>query len=338
VHVEPLDGETDLARVLERAFENAGRDLLRIDVVEHDAGVVAAQFQRNAFQRGRRIRHHLLTGCGRSSERDLADVGMFRHLVAEIVGVGNDVQDALGQDVLDQLGKFQRRQRGGRCRLYHQRIAGQKRRRQFEAEDQQRIVPGDDGPDDAERAPMRLDAAITAVLYHTHRQVERTEIAEEAGHAHDLAGGIRQRLALLAGQKARQFIGVGFDGVGHFGDELAAFRHRVRRPGGKSRLCRGDGGVELALGSARALRKHFFGRRIEDRHGLVSGYHVPVDEKLEITHGFALSLCTDLFPRSRYVQLYITTADGRPPGPMAVRITLIPAGRRRRDNDIFFRI
>jgi hypothetical protein len=52
--------------------------------------------------------------------------------------------------------------------------------------------------------------------------------------------------------------------------------------------------------------------------GAVTHQHVlPVDEKLEITHGFALSLCTDLFPKSRYVLLYITNADGGPPDPAA---------------------
>jgi len=52
--------------------------------------------------------------------------------------------------------------------------------------------------DHAERAAIGLDLAVARILDHAHRQIERAEIAEEADHAHDLAGGIRQRLALLA--------------------------------------------------------------------------------------------------------------------------------------------
>src|SRR5277367_6149732 len=60
VDIEALDREADLAAVLERPFEHAGRDLLRIDVVEDDAGIVAAEFERDALQRLGRARHHLL--------------------------------------------------------------------------------------------------------------------------------------------------------------------------------------------------------------------------------------------------------------------------------------
>jgi hypothetical protein len=67
---------------------------------------------------------------------------------------------------------------------------------------------------------MRLDAAVAAVLDHPHRQVERTEITEEGGHAHDFAGGVGKRLALFAGQQPCQFAHIGFDGLGHFRHEL----------------------------------------------------------------------------------------------------------------------
>jgi len=160
--------------------------------------------------------------------------------------------------------------------------------RQLEAEDQKRIVPGNDGADHAERTAVGLDLAIAGILNDAHRQLERAEIAEEAGHTHDLAGGVRQRLALLAGQQARQFAGVGFDGLGHLDDERAALLDRGGRPGRKGGLGRGDGLVELVLRGARALRHHLFGGGIEDRHGQVAGYHFAVDEKIVVAHWLAL--------------------------------------------------
>ena len=241
---------------------------------------------------------------------------MLGHRVAEIVGVGNDVQHALGEDVLDQFGEFQRRQRRGRRGFHHQRVAGEQGRRQFEAEDQQRIVPGNDGADDAERTAMGFDAAVAAVLDHFHRQVERGEIAEEGGHAHDFAGGVGERFALFAGQDARQFVGIGFDGIGHLGHELAALRDRGRRPGRKSRLGRGNRGIELGFRSARALHQHFFGRGIEDGHLEIAGHHFPVDEKIEFTHRLALPLNGPRF-RSRYIHPYITYSAARLPGRAA---------------------
>jgi hypothetical protein len=141
---------------------------------------------------------------------------------------------------------------------------------------------------------MRFDAAVAGVFDDLHRQVERGEVAEEGCHAHDFAGGVGKRLALFAGQEARQFIGVGFDDIRHLADQPAAFLDRGRGPGRKGRLGRGNGGIELVLGGARALRQHFLGRGIEDRHGLVAGNHLAVNEKVEFAH-LVFSPCgTDL--------------------------------------------
>jgi len=93
---------------------------------------------------------------------------------------------------------------------------------------------------------------------------------------------------LLAGQEASQFADIGFDGLGHLGYKLAAVLDRGRRPRRKSGLGRGDGRIELAFRSTRALRQHFLGRGIEDGHRLVAGNHLPVDQKVEIVHWLAL--------------------------------------------------
>jgi hypothetical protein len=146
-----------------RPFEHAGRDLLRIDVVEHDTGIVAAEFERDALQRLGRARHHLFARRRRAREGNLADIGVMRHRVAEIVGVGDDVEHARRQNVGNQFGEFQRRERRRRRRLDDQRIARDQRRRQLEAEDQQRIVPGNDGADHAERTPKCFRSPLSSI-------------------------------------------------------------------------------------------------------------------------------------------------------------------------------
>ncbi len=137
---------------------------------------------------------------------------------------------------------------------------------------------------------MRLDAAVVGIFDHLHRQIQRGEVAEEAGHAHDFKSRVRQRLALFGGEQAGEIAGIGLDHVGHFQHQLAPVLDRHRRPSRESRLRRGDGLVELRLGGARALRQHLFGGRIEHGHGLVAVDHLAVDEKSVIAHLDRLSL------------------------------------------------
>jgi hypothetical protein len=206
------------------------------------------------------------------------------HVVAKVVGVGDDVEDARREHVFDKLGKTQCRQRGRGGRLHHERVAGKQGRRQLEAEDQKRVVPGDDRPDDAERTAIGFDAAFAGILDHPHRQLERAEIAEEGRHAQDFAGGVIQRLALFTGQDASQLARVGFDDIGHLADETASLLDRGRSPGRVGGLGGGDCLVELLLGGAWTLRQHLLGCRVENRHDQIAGNHSSVDQKAIVSH------------------------------------------------------
>src|SRR6185436_6331718 len=164
-----------------------------------------------------------------------------------------------------------------------------------------------------------LDLAVAGVLDHAHRQFEGAQIAEEAGHAHHFAGGVRERLALLAGQDTREFVGVGFDRIRHPGHELAALLDRRGGPGRVGGLGGGNGLVELVLGRAWALRQDLFGGGIEDRHGLVAGYHFAVDEKIVVAHWlslpvngpFAASLCFIVYHVCGGLATLMSMAAGR---------------------------
>jgi hypothetical protein len=125
----------------------------------------------------------------------------------------------------------------------------------------------------------RCASTVAAFLDHPHRQLERAEIAEEGGHAQHLAGGVRQWLALFAGEQARQLARIGFDHVSDLDHKFAALLDRGRGPGRVGGLRGGDRLVELVLRGARAFRQHFLGRGIEDRHGKVAG-HLPSIRRL----------------------------------------------------------
>ena len=91
-------------------------------------------------------------------------------------------------------------------------------------------------------------------------------------------------------------------------DERAALLDRGGRPGRKGGLGGGDGLVELVLGGARALRQHFFGGGIEDRHGQVAGYHFAVDEKIVVAHWLSLPV-NGPFAASLYFIVYHVCGD-----------------------------
>src|SRR5712691_11340169 len=62
------------------------------------------------------------------------------------------------------------------------------------------------------------------------------------------------------------------------------FLDRRRRPCRIGGLGRRDGGIELVLGGARALRQHILGGRIEHRHGEIAGDHLAVYQKVVVAH------------------------------------------------------
>jgi hypothetical protein len=107
MHVKPLDGQTHLPAVLESA------------------------------QRLRRARHDLAPGGRRTCEGDFAHVGMMGQGIAEIVGIGDEVDNAVRQKAGDQFSELKAGDRRGRCRLHDQCIPGKQRGGQLEGQDQQ---------------------------------------------------------------------------------------------------------------------------------------------------------------------------------------------------------
>jgi hypothetical protein len=70
VRVDTLDGHAHLAAVDEGGKEQLRGDHLRIDNLEHDGRVVAAELERDALERRCRARHDTLATRDRARERD----------------------------------------------------------------------------------------------------------------------------------------------------------------------------------------------------------------------------------------------------------------------------
>ena len=174
-HDEPRRDRAALAAVRGRRERAHHRRLLRVGVVQHDGRRLAAELEEDPLQRRARRGHDRAADRGGAGEGDDVDVGVRRHLDADlVVGRGQNVDDA-GREVGvlgDQLAQRERRPRRVRRALEHDRAAGGERRAELRERQLDRVVVGDDGADDAGR--FLLDPAVAD-------HAERLAIAEILG-------------------------------------------------------------------------------------------------------------------------------------------------------------
>ena len=163
VRVDALDGHAHLAAVHEACEEQLRRDDLRVDVVEHDGRIVAAQLERHALQRARRAGHHLLARRDGAGERDLVDARMLGHPLAQRIAAGEDVDHAARKHVPQQLTDLQRAERRVRGGLQDNRVAGVERRHERPGREIDGRVPRRDDARDAQRDITQLDALLRIV-------------------------------------------------------------------------------------------------------------------------------------------------------------------------------
>jgi ParB family chromosome partitioning protein len=254
---------------------------LEVGVVEDDVGRLAAELERDALQVAGRRPHDLVTDFGRAGERDLVDVGMRGDRRACGLAESGDDVDHAGRDAgfLEQLAEAQRRERRLLGRLEDDGIAAGQGGAELPGGHQQREVPGDDLPDDADRLAQR-------VVQHAHaRRRDRDGLAFDLGRPTGVVAEVvddernvgdardADRLAIVERLELRELLGVGLDQVGQLPDRAAALGrgHAAPRTALEGAPRRAHGAIDVFLLTGCHLGKRLFGGGIVGGERLAGG-------------------------------------------------------------------
>ena len=257
VDVEALERRAGLAGVDEGAPEQALGDRLRVGVGQDDAGVVAAEFQGEAFDGVGGGFDDGLAGGGGAGEHDLADRGVSGQGLADVAAAGDRREEAFGEFLVEDFDEGQDGQRGVFGGLDDDGVAHAQGGGELPDGDHHGPVPGADRADDADGPVVQFGAGFAVVHHGFGVQRRAGGDAEPGGAGADLEAGVRavQRFALLAGEQAGEFLGGAFDGVGGLeqrgGPGVVAQRSPGRLRGG----CGGDGGFEVLDGVDRCFAR-----------------------------------------------------------------------------------
>jgi hypothetical protein len=165
---------------------------LEIGVGEDDHRVLAAELERHLGQRPRRPLHDLAPGGGRAGEVD--EVDLIDERRAGVAAPGGDREDAHRHATLAQpVGQQKAGQRRDLAGLEDHRVARRQRRDAVAERVGQRVVPGPDDADEAERAIAQDEllalqqrrGGLDALVGQERRRVLGPE-AERVGAVHDL--------------------------------------------------------------------------------------------------------------------------------------------------------
>jgi hypothetical protein len=205
-------------------------------------------------------------GRDRAGEGDAVDALVGDDLLTDVAGAGEQ-RDQTGRQVVEAGGEHQRRDRRQLGRLADDGVAGRQRGRELPGEQQQRVVPGDDRPDDTERLLEherelgrldRRDDPAGEVAAHLGVVVER------GGGPADLVGVLDQWLAALERHRVRELVGPGSQPGRDLVQELGALGGRRRRPAGEGLARGGDRRVDLFGRGGPDLRDGLLGRGVLD--------------------------------------------------------------------------
>ena len=204
LHDQARAGAADLALVEPDGVDDAFDRAVEIGVVEDDERRLAAELQRQLFAgAGGRLADDA-ADLGRAGEGDLVDVRMLDDQRAGRAVAGDDVDDAGRQPRLHaELGEGERGQRREFRRLQHHRVSGRERRRDLPGQHQQRKIPRDDLPADADRrvaGELAVDqlrpAGVMIEVADDQRDVDVAALADRLAVVHRLQHG-EEALALI---------------------------------------------------------------------------------------------------------------------------------------------
>ena len=189
-----------------------------VGVVEDDHGRLAAELEVHPLEVGGGRRCDLHARPHRARDRDELRRRVRHERAAGVAVAADDVEDARREELGGDLGHQERRGRRRVARLEHDRVAGRERGADLPRGHQQRVVPGRDLPDDADRLAAHERGHAAHVL------AGRTPV-EDARGAREEADLVDHRRDLLGGRERTRLAGV----LDLGGDELVRARPRWRR-------------------------------------------------------------------------------------------------------------
>jgi hypothetical protein len=235
--------------------------------------------------------HDFLAGRGRAGKDHLADPRVGGHLRPQAAVAGDDIEHTRGQDFIHDLRHAQSRQGGVFRRLDHHGIAAAQRRHGVPHGDHHREVPRRDRTHHSQRFAVHLDTGLVVVLDNVYRQFQfRGGAAPGHGAAHLEVGAHAAETALgftlLQGQQLRQLAAGRLQGIGDGVQQALALTVRGQAPGREGPLGGGHRLVDMLRRGLRALRRDFFGRRVQHREGLTGADRLAVYDQVVFRHGF----------------------------------------------------
>jgi ParB family chromosome partitioning protein len=204
-----------------------------------------------SLQRVRCDLRDTLAGDCIAGDRDHPDLGVTDQRVTDVVpGSRQDVDDAWRQDVREDLGERERRERCPRRRLQHDRVAGRERWAELPRGHVQRVVPRRDRGDDADRvAPDdRCVAGCELVGREAiHDARGASEKAEQVHRRRHLVDRGTDRLAGIRALESTELVGLRLERVGDLEQQQRAILRGRPLPALERGLGRVHGAVDVLL-------------------------------------------------------------------------------------------
>ena len=233
----------------------------------------------------------------RADEADRLDVGIVEDRVDRLLVAVDDVENAGRAAGLDEQFAEPHRHAGVALgRLQDEGVAASDRRRELPQRDHGGEVERRDAGDDAERLAHRIgvDAGAGAVgvfALHQMRHAERE--LQHLDAALDVALGVGDRLAVLAGQDVGEFVVVFGDQFVEFHQDAGAALRIGRAPGGLRGLGVLDRRADFRLGGERDMGAHRAVHRLKDFGGAArfAGDMLAADEMPVLDHVSLPDVC-----------------------------------------------